>query len=89
MESIACLKRAIDSDDYDLLRYNFNLFSLLTIALQTSKNSPELSYYAFHLAHLKYPEVMGANSELKFDTNFEERSIAVTADDIFSELVGD
>jgi hypothetical protein len=47
--------------------------------------SPELAQHIMHLAHLKFPDLVGGNSAIPFDLE-DKTQLTITPADILSEL---
>jgi hypothetical protein len=55
------------SGDNDALKYYHITASLMMLAYEVKDMSAEFSQHLLHLAHLKYPNVVGGNSDLQIN----------------------
>jgi len=57
----------------------------VTLAFELRELSPELAQHIMHLAHLKFPELVGGNSAMPFDLEDKSQQ-TITPAQVLSEL---
>jgi len=58
---------------------------LVTLAFELKEVSPEIAQHVLHLAHLKFPDLVGGNSGMPFDLE-ENQEKTITPAQVMSEM---